>query len=291
MGLIRRSWSRLGLAAARIGLAGITATGSLLLTTAPAHAIITGDCTGNGYSTPAAGGKPADVAAAKTASASGGTTTDFKIDRDWYVPSYKDYLAGEGQSTTGSMGSGFAKVVFFGFRFTVVSGSGHGTTGKGGPLSAAELDLPGPMKGRPVASVLYGYGEAAVDPSPPAGQKAANGPCSGNITVHFQDVSGVSAASTLVGQASLLLLLIGLVGLLITALRKTSRTFGSRIGGAVVGAISGFIFGVGLGIFLSQTGSLDMLSSTSLVVPIAGLILGILIGWFGGRMRLSRAPA
>jgi hypothetical protein len=34
-----------------------------------------------------------------------------------------------------------------------------------------------------------------------------------------------------------------------------------------------------------------MSSSTSLVVPVGGLILGALVGWFGGRLRLSRAPA
>jgi hypothetical protein len=293
MRLLGRSCGRLSRAATIIGLAAITASGTLLLTTVPAHAIISGNCTGTGYSTSAGAGKPADVAAAKAAAASGGTTANFKTDTDWYVPSYKDYLAGEGESTSGSMGSGFANVAFFGFEFQVVSGSGHGTTGKGGPLSAAELDLPGPLKGRPVASVLVGYGRATPDTNPPQGQKAADGPCSGHITVHFQDVSGVSAASTtLVRQASLVLLLIGLVGLILTALRKSSRSFASRLGGAIVGAVFGLILGVGLGGFLSQLGSLDMSSFTSLVVPAAGLILGILVGWFGGRMRQqSRAPA
>jgi hypothetical protein len=293
MDLTRRPWGRLGLGAARISLAGMTATGTMLLATVPAHAVISGSCTGTGYSTPYAAGKPVDVAAAKAASANGGTTVDFKKDTDWYVPSYKDYLAGQGESPTGSMGAGFANVAFFGFEFPVVSGKGHGTTGKGGPLSAAELNLPAPLKGRPVASILTGYGRATVDPNPPLGQKAADGPCSGNITVHFQDVTGpTGAASTVVGQASLLLLLIGLVGLILTALRKTNRTFAGRFGGALVGAISGLIFGIGLGGFLSQLGVLDMASFTSLVVPIAGVILGILVGWFGGRLRaLSRAPA
>jgi hypothetical protein len=274
-----------------LGLAGITASGTLLLGTVPAHAVISGNCTGTGYSTPAAAGKPADVAAAKATSASGGTRADFKTDTDWYVPSYKDYLAGDGRSTSGSMGSGFANVAFFGFQFPVVSGTGHGTTGKGGPLSAAELNLPGPFKGRPVASVLVGYGRGEVDPNPPAGQKAADGPCSGHITVHFRDVGGASAASTVVGQASLLLVLIGLVGLILMALKRTNRSFGSRLGRAIVAGAFGLIMGIGLGGFMSQLGSLDMSSSTSLVVPVGGLILGALVGWFGGRLRLSRAPA
>ena len=288
MVLIDRPWGRLGLAAARIGLAAVTATGTLVLSTMPAHAVITGDCTGTGYSTPASAGKPSDVAAAKTASASG-TTAKFKTDTDWNVPSYQDYLAGEGESTTGSMQSGFANVSFFGFDFPVAGGSGHGATGKGGPLSAAGLDLPAPLKGRPLASVLFASGKAVADTNPPSGQTAAKGPCSGHITIHFQDVS---ATGSVVGQVSLLLLLIGIIGLILTAGRKTRKSFGSRLGGAIVGAIFGFIFGVGLGVFLSQLGSLDMSSLTSLVVPIAGLVLGILIGWFGGRLRQqSRAPA
>ena len=65
MVLIDRPWGRLGLAAARIGLAAVTATGTLVLSTMPAHAVITGDCTGTGYSTPASAGKPSDVVAAK----------------------------------------------------------------------------------------------------------------------------------------------------------------------------------------------------------------------------------
>lgn len=205
---------------ARLGLAGLSAAGAFAFTTIPAQAIISGDgnCTGTGYSTPGSAGKPADVSASKTASANGGTTVDFKTKADWYVPSYKDYLAGRGESPTGTMGSGFGNVAFFNIHFQVVGGTGHGTTGQGGPLSAAEL-LPGPLKDHPLAAVLVGYGAATPDGNPPSGEKGAAGPCAGYIIVHFQDVS---AAGSLVGEVGLLLMLLGAIGIIATALRRTS---------------------------------------------------------------------
>jgi hypothetical protein len=192
----------------------------MALTTIPAHAIISGagNCTGTGYSTPGDAGKPADVNTAASGAKKGGTTVDFKSQTDWYVPSYKDYLAGHGESPSGSMGSGFGNVAFFGIHFPVVGGNGHGVSGEGGPLSAAGL-MPGPLKDRPLASVLVGYGAATPDNDPPKGQKAAAGPCAGFIIVHFQDVS---AANSVVGQAGLLLMLLGAIGVIATALRRTS---------------------------------------------------------------------
>jgi hypothetical protein len=59
--------------------------------------------------------------------------------------------------------------------------------------------------------------------------------------------------------------------------KRTRRT--------IAGAISGFIFGLGLGLFLSQVGTVDMTSKWSLVVPGAFLVLGALAGYFGGRHR------
>jgi hypothetical protein len=63
------------------------------------------------------------------------------------------------------------------------------------------------------------------------------------------------------------------------------RSTGRRVAASIVGAIFGFIFGVGLGLYLGQTGSLDMNRKESLVVPLAGVVLGVLVGWFGGRSK------
>ena len=202
----------------RLGIAGLTAAGILAAAAIPAQAVISGagNCTGTGYSVQRSAGKPADVNAARAASASGGTTVDFKTQTDWFVSSYKDYLAGRGESTTGSMSSGFANVVFFGIHFPVIGGTGHGTTGQGGPLSAADL-LPGPLSGRPVAAVLVAYGAATPDGNPPPGQKSAAGPCSGYVVIHFQDVSALDSA---VGQAAVALMVLGALGVIAVALRR-----------------------------------------------------------------------
>ncbi|HEV3231596.1 MAG TPA: hypothetical protein VG245_05015 [Candidatus Dormibacteraeota bacterium] len=58
-----------------------------------------------------------------------------------------------------------------------------------------------------------------------------------------------------------------------------------KIGGGITGAIFGLIFGIGLGIFLSQMNTISMQSKSSLVVPAVCLVLGFLIGAFGGRKK------
>lgn len=210
--------SRALVLASRLGLAGLTAAGILAAAPVPAQAVVSGagNCTGNGYSVPRSAGKPADINAAKTASAAGGTTVDFKTQTDWFVASYKDYLAGRGESPTGSMSSGFANVVFFGIHLPVIGGTGHGTTGQGGPISAADV-LPGPLSGHAVASVLVAYGVAIPDGNPPPGQTPAAGPCSGYIVIHFQDVGALDSA---VGQAGVALMVLGALGVIALALRR-----------------------------------------------------------------------
>jgi hypothetical protein len=204
-------WVRIGLAAATAAVLSIGAT-------VPALAVIDGDCTGHGYSTPASAGKPTDVAASRTGSASGGTSVDFKAQSTWEVPSYHDYVAGEGESTNGSMGSGFADVVFYGFTFPLVGGDGHGTSGKGGPLSAADLNL-GPLKGKPVAAYLVAYGVSTPDSNPPPGVTAAPRGCSGHIIIHFADVK---PTDSIVGEVGIILVVIGGVGVLVVSIRRTA---------------------------------------------------------------------
>lgn len=204
--------------ASRLGLAGLAAASILAASAVPAQAVIsgTGNCTGAGYTVPRSAGKRADVTAARTASANGGASVDLKTQTDWYVASYKDYLAGRGESPTGSMSSGFANVVFFGIHFAVIGGTGHGTTGQGGPISAADL-LPGPLSGRPVAAVLVAYGAAVPDGNPPPGETAAAGPCNGYIVIHFQDVN---ATDSVIAQAGIALMVLGALGVIAVALRR-----------------------------------------------------------------------
>lgn len=63
---------------------------------------------------------------------------------------------------------------------------------------------------------------------------------------------------------------------------------GSRIGAAIVGGFFGLLLGVGVGLYLSQTGALNMSRRSSLVVPIVGVLIGLAAGFFGGRRRRAR---
>lgn len=63
---------------------------------------------------------------------------------------------------------------------------------------------------------------------------------------------------------------------------------GRRIGAAIVGGFFGLLLGAGVGLYLSQTGAISMSSGASLAVPIAGVLLGLVAGLFGGRRRRAR---
>ena len=54
---------------------------------------------------------------------------------------------------------------------------------------------------------------------------------------------------------------------------------------AILGGFFGLLMGAGAGLYLSQTGALDMTSKTSLVAPVLGLAIGLWAGLFGGRRR------
>jgi hypothetical protein len=59
-----------------------------------------------------------------------------------------------------------------------------------------------------------------------------------------------------------------------------SRGVGARIGGAVLGLLGG----TGLGVLLQQTGTLSPTSLDGLIVPAAGVVLGVALpGLFGRR--------
>src|SRR5258708_28870647 len=81
--------------ATRLGLAGLTAASILAASAIPAQAVIsgTGNCAGSGYAVPRSAGKPADVNAARTASANGGAGADVKTPTHRDLPSYHGYIA------------------------------------------------------------------------------------------------------------------------------------------------------------------------------------------------------
>jgi hypothetical protein len=197
-----------------MGLTGVAAAGAFLMSTVPAHATITGNCAGTGYSIPrsalrAGQDKPSiqDIQAGSIRA--GGSTVDFKTQTTWHVPSWKDYLGGVGQAD-GAMKSGFAFVSFFGFNVAVAGGTGSDTRGQGGPVSAYDIarkNMPPPFKDEPPAKSLGGAGAAVPDPR---GRPPASGPCSGAIIVEFDDASAVHTA---IGQIGIGMMAVGAFGI------------------------------------------------------------------------------
>jgi hypothetical protein len=51
----------------------------------------------------------------------------------------------------------------------------------------------------------------------------------------------------------------------------------------VLGAVFGLIAGLGFGVYFQVAGTIDPEKSIGLLVPIGGLIVGALLGAFGGR--------
>lgn len=62
---------------------------------------------------------------------------------------------------------------------------------------------------------------------------------------------------------------------------------GRRITAAVLGMLCGLLSGLGFGLFLIQAAVLSPVSKSSAIVPVIGALLGLLVGFFGGRKRQS----
>jgi hypothetical protein len=63
------------------------------------------------------------------------------------------------------------------------------------------------------------------------------------------------------------------------------------VGATILGGFFGLLLGIGGGIFLQLAGVLDPASTSSLLAPAAGLLLGILAGLVGGRRtRVAATP-
>lgn len=204
--------SRIAFRLARGAGMAVTVSGALLAFATPAHATIDQAwCHGTGFDSPV---KPDSVDGAKAA-AGAGATVDFASAAVWHVHSWKDYLSGVGNSD-GAMSSGQAFVDAFGLSVQVAGGSGSGSTGSGGPISAYDLasKLPGPLGSEPPAAVIFASGSAAPDPN---GKPPAPGPCSGQIAIVFDDAS---PASTAEGQLGIAMMVLGGLGAAGTALRK-----------------------------------------------------------------------
>jgi hypothetical protein len=104
--------------------------------------------------------------------------------------------------------------------------------------------------------------------------------CSGSIRVVIDDVNPFA---TLVGGGGLLLFVVGVLGLIASAL---GRGLGPRLLG---GGLSGLLAGFGLALLLPQFGVIDSRDPIGVALLALGLIIGALAASISGRRSPARA--
>jgi hypothetical protein len=106
--------------------------------------------------------------------------------------------------------------------------------------------------------------------------------CSGSIRIVIEDVNQFA---TLVGGGGLLLFLVGMLGVIASAL---GRGLGPRLLG---GGLGGLLAGFGLALLLPQLGVIDPRDPIALVLLVVGLIIGTLAASIPGRRPPTRAAS
>ncbi len=181
---------------------------------------------------------------------------------EWHL-NREEEVTGEGHPPRNTELKGVAvRVHLFGFPIPVY---GNGDTGKGGTA--------GPFKVRQytgIARIVVVSGEAGEGPA-----------CAGTVKIILDDVNPVA---TVVGGGGGALGVLGLLGILAAAFGRGGA--GGRVGGALAGLVSG----IGFGLLLQQTGTLDPTNAAGLALPAAGLIVGAAAaGAFGRGGARARA--
>jgi len=134
---------------------------------------------------------------------------------------------------------------FFGIAFPVLSDTATGTHGRKGPYAVSDYNK--------LVRVLG------------LGAQAGHGTCTGKIVITFDDTNPVG---TVAGGGGTALGILGLLGLLGTAFGR------GGVGGRIAGAVSGLLGGLGFGLLLQETGTIDPISLVGLAFPAIGLVVG-----------------
>lgn len=177
--------------------------------------------------------------ASATASRSG--AVDLTTATEWHLRS-DDVVNGSGKAPTVQT-TAQVSAYAFGIAFPLVSATGRGTGGSAGPFDVATYAR--------LARIIAVAGSSDS--------------CSGSITIIIDDVNPFLTAT---GGGGAVLGLLGLLGVLRSAFSRGGG--GARVGGALAGLLGG----LGLGLLLQQTGTLDPANLVGLVVPLAGLVIG-----------------
>jgi hypothetical protein len=187
-------------------------------------------------------------------SASRSGSVDLTTATEWRVRS-DDVVNASGRAPreqTGAQASAYAFFVPVGLLVT----TGKGLEGTTGPYAVSDYAW--------IARVFVVAGSSDT--------------CSGSIRVVIEDVNQFA---TLVGGGGLLLFLVGMLGVIASAL---GRGLGPRLLG---GGLSGLLAGFGLALLLPQFGAIDPRDPIGLALLAVGLIIGTLAASIPGR----RPPA
>jgi hypothetical protein len=191
--------------------------------------------------------------ASATASRSG--PVDLTTATVWHVTD-PDVINGAARSPS-LQKSAQLKVVIFGVGLPLLDRQGNSTTGSAGPYRIADYDH--------YSRVLSVAGTSTS--------------CDGAVLIVVDDVAPLATWAGILGLIATLLGLIGLIASLFLQPAGSSR---------VVGMIVGFLAGLGVGLLLQETATLDPANALGLGFPVAGAVIGLVVPGVFHRRRAAR---
>jgi hypothetical protein len=234
---------RIALVRAAIVL-GLSANLMCLLAT-PAQASVAGSCWSTGYASQHPG-TAQDIIDQGKQPDSGVTNADLASVQAWQVPQADTVVvqAGAGHAQHHLSGA----VVLFGVPFDLLTTHGSADTGYSGPWDLSQI---APLVRR-------------------VGLSARSDNCGGTVVLETDRSPLLTAA----GGGGLLLVLIGLLLAIAVALRHPSPRVARRVLAWPPAVGAGLLAGIGAGSWMQQAGALSPLDRRTLLLPLAGLLLG-----------------
>jgi len=190
-----------------------------------------------------------------SAAASRSGPVDLTTATVWHVTD-PDVINGAARSPS-LQKSAQLKVVIFGVGLPLLDRQGNSTTGSAGPYRIADYDH--------YSRVLSVAGTSTS--------------CDGAVLIIVDDVAPLATWAGVLGLIATLLGLIGLIASLFLQPAGSSR---------VVGMIVGFLAGLGVGLLLQETATLDPANVLGLGFPVAGAVIGLVVPGVFHRRRAAR---
>jgi hypothetical protein len=190
--------------------------------------------------------------ASATASKSG--SVDLTTATVWHVTD-TDVISGEARSPSPQR-SAQLKVVIFGVGLPLLDSQGNSSSGAAGPYRIADYDH--------YSRVLSVAGTSTS--------------CDGAVLIIVDDVAPLATWAGILGLIATLLGLIGLIASLFLQPTGSSR---------VVGMIVGLLAGLGVGLLLQETATLDPANALGLAFAVAGAVIGLVVPGVFWRRRAA----